>query len=51
MKKLIALAVASIVVAGVATPSFAAVSGEHCTFKDKALCTTESLSPTQGDNA
>ncbi|WP_156464143.1 hypothetical protein [Devosia sp. Leaf420] len=51
MKKIITLAIASLVVAGVATPSFAATSGANCVFKDKALCTTESLSPTTGENS
>ena len=40
MKKIFALALASLMVAGVATPSFAA---DHCAFKDKSLCVTESL--------
>jgi hypothetical protein len=47
MKKIFALVIASVMVAGVATPSFAAA--DHCAFKDKALCATESLSPTTGD--
>ncbi|MBN9335974.1 hypothetical protein [Devosia sp.] len=46
MKKIFALVIASVMVAGVATPSFAA---DHCAFKDKSLCVTESLSPTTGD--
>jgi len=48
MKKIFALVIASVMVAGVATPSFAATS-DHCAFKDKSLCVTESLSPTTGD--
>lgn len=44
MKKIVALAIASLMVAGVATPSFAATSGDHCAFKDKSLCVTQSLS-------
>lgn len=48
MKKILALVVASVMVAGVATPSFAA-NADHCAFKDKSLCVTESLSPTTGD--
>ena len=40
MKKIVALAIASLMVAGVATPSFAA---DNCSFKDKTLCVTESL--------
>ena len=51
MKKIFALVIASVMVAGVATPSFAATSGPNCVFKDKALCTTESLSPTTGENS
>ncbi|MDV3250337.1 hypothetical protein DevBK_03210 [Devosia sp. BK] len=51
MKKIIALAIASLVVAGVATPSFAATSGPNCVFKDKSLCVTESLSPTTDYNS
>ncbi|MET0436830.1 MAG: hypothetical protein ABW043_04990 [Devosia sp.] len=43
MKKIIALAIASLMVAGVATPSFAATSGDNCSFKDKTLCVTQSL--------
>lgn len=43
MKKILALALASLMVAGVATPSFAATSGDNCVFKDKSLCVTESL--------
>ena len=42
MKKIIALAIASVMVAGAAAPSFAA-SPDHCAFKDKSLCVTESL--------
>lgn len=48
MKKILALALASLMVAGVATPSFAA-SADNCAFKDKSLCVTESISPTVGD--
>jgi hypothetical protein len=43
MKKLFALVIASVMVAGVATPSFAATSGDKCVFKDKSMCVTESL--------
>jgi hypothetical protein len=46
MKKLVALVLASALIAGAAAPSFAA---DNCAFKDKALCVTESLSPTTGD--
>jgi len=46
VKKIIALVVASVMVAGVATPSFAQTSGDNCVFKDKTLCKTESLVPT-----
>ena len=52
MKKLIAAAVASVVlVASVAAPSFAAQS-DKCVFKEASLCaySTESLSPTTGDD-
>ncbi|WP_161796863.1 hypothetical protein [Devosia soli] len=48
MKKIFALVIASVMVAGVATPSFAAAP-DHCAFKDKTMCVTESLSPTTGD--
>lgn len=45
MKKFIALVVASVLVAGVTTPSFAASPSDenNCVFKDKSLCKTESL--------
>lgn len=43
MKKIIALVLATAMVAGAAAPTFAATSGENCVFTDKALCTTESL--------
>lgn len=46
MKKLVALVVATVMVAGVATPSFA--GEDHCAFKDQSLCKTESLSTTTG---
>ena len=51
MKKIFALVIASVMVVGVATPSFAATSGPNCVFKDKSLCTTESLSPTSDYNS
>ncbi|SFV30380.1 hypothetical protein SAMN05216456_1000 [Devosia crocina] len=40
MKKILALVLASVMVAGAAAPSFAA---ETCAFKDVNLCTSESL--------
>ncbi|WP_160194769.1 hypothetical protein [Devosia riboflavina] len=43
MKKIIALVFATAMVAGAAAPTFAATSGDNCSFKDKALCVTESL--------
>lgn len=43
MKKIIALVLATAMVAGAAAPTFAATSGDNCSFKDKALCVTESL--------
>lgn len=45
MKKIFALVIASVMVAGAAAPTFAATA-DHCVFKDKSLCVTESLSPT-----
>jgi hypothetical protein len=46
MKNLFALVIATVMVAGVAAPSFA--DEDHCVFKDKSLCKTESLSTTTG---
>ena len=43
MKKIIALVLATAMVAGAAAPTFAATSGDHCSFKDKSLCVTQSL--------
>lgn len=43
MKKIIALVLATAMVAGAAAPTFAATSGDNCSFKDKTLCVTESL--------
>jgi len=40
MKKIIALVVASVMIAGAAAPTFAA---DNCAFKDATLCKTESL--------
>ena len=40
MKKIIALVLATAMVAGAAAPTFAA---DNCSFKDKTLCVTESL--------
>lgn len=48
MKKIFALILATVMVAGAAAPSFAATA-DHCSFTDKTLCVTESLSPTTGD--
>ncbi len=44
MKKLFALIVAAIMVAGATVPTFAQPQGDHCPFKDKSLCVTKSLS-------
>lgn len=50
MKKIFAVVLATVMVAGAVAPSFAmATSGPDCVFKDKTLCVTESLSPTDGD--
>jgi hypothetical protein len=42
MKKIIALVLATAMVAGAAAPSFAATA-DHCAFKDQTLCVTQSL--------
>lgn len=47
MKKIFALVIATVMVAGVAAPSFAATA--TCTQTDQATCVAQSLSPTTGD--
>jgi len=47
MKKIFALILATVMVAGVAAPTYAATAS--CTYADNAICATESLSPTTGD--
>ena len=49
MKKIIAAAIATALLASAAAPTFAATQGTNCVFKDKALCTMEPLSAHYGD--
>lgn len=49
MKKIFALILATVMVAGAAAPSFAATSGDQCSFTDKSLCVSQSLSEINND--
>ena len=43
MKAIFASLVAALLISTTAAPTFAATSGDNCSFKDKTLCVTESL--------
>ncbi|WP_449394587.1 hypothetical protein [Devosia riboflavina] len=49
MKKIFALILATVMVAGVAAPSFAATASNDCSFVDKTLCVSQSLSEINND--
>lgn len=52
MKAIFAGVVAAFLISATAAPSFAASTSDvnNCVFKDSALCATESLSPTTGND-
>jgi len=49
MKKIFAAVITAALVAGAAAPAFAEATLQNCVFKDKALCTVETLSNTKED--